>query len=104
MIWDVETAKQLARFDGLSGAVVTEEVSKGAPPVGVTVFHPDGGIIANGIGGKKEGAGVVKLWDISQQKTAAALKGHSAAITCFSFSQNGMHDVHLLLTARIRPD
>jgi len=46
-------------------------------------FHPDGLILATGMDK------VVRVWEVKSQTNAATFEGHSGAVSCLAFSENG---------------
>ena len=60
-------------------------VDDSASPYACTAFHPDGLIVANGMGA------VVRVWELKSQTVAATFEGHDAPITSLQFSENGYY-------------
>jgi hypothetical protein len=72
ILWDFKTGKQLARFEGHTGAVT-----------GV-VFCPDG---KRALSASEDGT--ARLWDVKTGRELARLEGHAGAVTCVTVSEDG---------------
>ena len=57
----------------------------GAGAYTCAAFHPDGLILATGMGS------VVRVWEVKSQANAATFDGHTGDVTCLSFSENGYY-------------
>jgi len=50
------------------------------------MFHPDGLILATGVGDSR-----IRIWDIKAQQIVATFEGHQSAVKDISFSENGYY-------------
>jgi WD40 repeat protein/uncharacterized caspase-like protein len=71
-MWDVETGKELRRFEGNSAEVTS------------VVFSPDGHRVLTGSADR-----TVRLWDAGTAKELRRFEGHSGEIACLAFSRDG---------------
>ena len=67
---------------GSSVLTVREEGASGYTCAG---FHPDGLILATGMGK------AVRVWELKSQTNAATFDGHTGAVTSLAFSENGYY-------------
>lgn len=72
VLWDVETCRELRRFEGHSGAISS------------IAYSPDGRFALSG--GED---GVAILWDVATGKQAQRFSGHSGMILAVAFSPDG---------------
>lgn len=73
-LFDIEAGRCLLRQSDASAAAYT-----------CAGFHPDGLILATGM------ASVVRVWDVKSQANLATFEGHTGAVSCLAFSENGYY-------------
>jgi len=113
-LWDLQTGRELRRFDGLRGAVsavafspdgkwavaggqervlVLWRIADGkelrrmtghTDPIAAVAFSPDGKLIASGGTDR-----TVRLWDATTGKEIRVLTGHEGKVTSLAFAPNG---------------
>jgi len=76
--------KSWALFDIERGGCVMR-VPNGSAGYTCAGFHPDGLILGTGVDQ------VVRIWDIKSQQNVASFEGHTGAVNCLSFSENGYY-------------